>query len=70
MEKYITMAASGNNFILEIFVNGCFPKTAAKIYLFWRHVKEQWIFMDFRFFLGFTILPTQSHPVTTTHTHP
>ena len=29
----ILMAASGNNFILEIFLNGCFSKTTAKMYL-------------------------------------
>ena len=33
IEKRILMAASGNNFILEIFLNGYFSKTAAKIYL-------------------------------------
>ena len=27
------MAASEDNIILEIFLNGCFSKTAAKIYL-------------------------------------
>ena len=70
MEKCITMAASGNNFILEIFVNGCFPKTAANIYLFWRHVKEQWIFMDFPIFWALPFYPpshTQLQPPTPTH---
>ena len=33
IEKCILMAACDENFILEIFLNGCFPKTAAKIYL-------------------------------------
>ena len=33
-EKCIKMAASGGNFVFEIFLNGCFSKTAAKIYLF------------------------------------
>ena len=33
IEKRVLMAASGNNFILEIFLNGCFSKTAGKIYL-------------------------------------
>ena len=32
--KNASMAASGDNFIFEIFLNGCFSKTAAKIYLF------------------------------------
>ena len=30
IEKCILMAASEDNFILEIFLNGCFSKTAAK----------------------------------------
>ena len=34
IEKRIKMAASVGNFILEIFLNGCFSKTAAKIHLF------------------------------------
>ena len=33
IEKCIEMAASGDNFIFEIILNGCFSKTAAKIYL-------------------------------------
>ena len=33
IEKYILMAASDSNFISEIALNGCFSKTAAKIYL-------------------------------------
>ena len=33
IEKWVSIAASENNFILEIFLNGCFSKTAAKIYL-------------------------------------
>ena len=32
--KNASMAASGDNFIFEIFLNGGFSKTAAKIYLF------------------------------------
>ena len=32
-EKSIKMAASGDNFILKIFLNGSLSKTAAKIYL-------------------------------------
>ena len=32
-EKCFLMAASDGNFILEIFLNGCFSKTATKIYL-------------------------------------
>ena len=34
IEKCILMAASDDNFILEIFLNSCFSKTTAKIYLF------------------------------------
>ena len=30
------MAASEDQFILEIFLNGCFSKAAAKIYLFYK----------------------------------
>ena len=30
IEKCILMAVSENSFILEIFLNGCFSKTAAK----------------------------------------
>ena len=33
IEKCIKMAASGDNFIFEIILNGCFSKTAANIYL-------------------------------------
>ena len=53
------MAASEENFILEIFPNGCFSKTAAKytyfknprLHIFYisllRHVEEERIFMKF-----------------------
>ena len=36
IEKCISVAASEDNFILEIFLNGCFSKAAAKgkVYLF------------------------------------
>ena len=34
IKKYIKIAASRDKFLLEIFLNGCFSKTAAKIYLF------------------------------------
>ena len=34
IEKCIKMAGSGDNFIFEIFLDGCFLKTAAKIYYF------------------------------------
>ena len=34
IEKYIKIAASEDNFIFEIFLNGCFSRVAAKIYLF------------------------------------
>ena len=34
IEKCILMAASEDNFILEIFLNGCFSKTAAKYIYF------------------------------------
>ena len=52
------MAASEDNFILEIFLNGSFSKTAAeyiflKNFLLWHHVKEGHIFMDFFFSKGF-----------------
>ena len=33
IEKCISMASSEDKFISEIFLNGCFSKTAAKIYL-------------------------------------
>ena len=33
IEKWILMAASDDNFIPEIFLNGCFSKTGATIYL-------------------------------------
>ena len=33
IENFILMAASEDNFILEIFLNGYFSKTTAKIYL-------------------------------------
>ena len=33
-EKCILMVASEDNYILEIFLNGCFSNIAAKIYLF------------------------------------
>ena len=47
------MAASDDNFISEIFLNGCFSKTAAKIYLLLyvftvTLVKVERVFMDFR----------------------
>ena len=53
------MATSEENFILEIFPNGCFSKTAAKrtyfknprLHIFYisllRHVEEERIFMKF-----------------------
>ena len=60
-QRYWKMHQDGcfdDNFIFEIFLNDCFSKTAAKIYLFlkfsvkhvlhfllWRHVKEERIFM-------------------------
>ena len=60
MKKYILMAASEDNFILEIFLNGCFLKTALDIFileipivmhilhfLLSHCVKEEQIFMDF-----------------------
>ena len=34
IEKCILMAVSENSFILEIFLNGCFSKTAAKYIYF------------------------------------
>ena len=34
IEKCILMATSEDNFILEIFLNGCFSKTAAKYIYF------------------------------------
>ena len=34
IEKCILMAASVDNFILEIFLNGCFSRTAAKYIYF------------------------------------
>ena len=66
IEKCILMAASEDNFILEIILNGCFSKTAAKynyfknsrlhifyISLLWRHVKEEWSFMELFLSKGF-----------------
>ena len=61
------MADSGDNFILEIFLNGCFSKTAAKIYLFYklyvthishfllwrRHAREERVFMNIFLSEGF-----------------
>ena len=59
IEKCILMAASEYKFILEIFLNGCFSKAAAKIYLFqkffthivhfllWCHFKEEQVLMIF-----------------------
>ena len=53
------MAASEDNFILEIFLNGCFPKTAAKyiyfknsrlhifyVYLMLKRNEFLWIFLS------------------------
>ena len=34
IEKYILMAASEDDFILETFLHGCFSKAAADIYSF------------------------------------
>ena len=60
MKKYILVTASEDNFILEIFLNGCFSNTAPDIFileilivthilhfLLSRCVKEEQIFMDF-----------------------
>ena len=34
IEKYILMAASEDEFILETFLHGCFSKAAADVYSF------------------------------------
>ena len=52
--KGILMAASEKNFFLEIFLNGCFSRTAAKMFILEiliTHildlVKEERVFMDY-----------------------
>ena len=54
IEKGILMAASEKNFFLEIFLNGCFSRTAAKIFILeilitpvLHLVKDERVFMDY-----------------------
>ena len=59
IENYISVAASEDYYFLRTFLNVCFSKAAAKIFMLsftgytyftflpWRHVKEKRIFMDF-----------------------
>ena len=66
LKNAFKLTASGDNCIFKIFLNGCFSKTAAKIYLFykfyvihvlyfwlWRHFKEERIFMNIFLSEGF-----------------
>ena len=46
IEKCILMAASEDNFILEIILNGCFSKTAAK-YIYFKNSFKTHIYISY-----------------------